>query len=53
MCIRDSHYIVSDEDGVREMADSQVLLTENGKDNLPGSMDDSRDVYKRQGVAGR
>ena len=36
------HYIVSDEDGVREMADSQVLLTENGKDNLPGSMDDSR-----------
>ena len=24
------------------MADSQVLLTENGKDNLPGSMDDSR-----------
>ena len=30
------HYIVSDEDGVREMADSQVLLTENGKDNLPG-----------------
>lgn len=36
------HYIVSDEEGVREMADSQVLLTENGKDNLPGSMDDSR-----------
>ena len=36
------HYIVSDEDGVKEMADSQVLLTENGKDNLPGSMDDSR-----------
>ena len=36
------HYIVSDEDGVREMADSQVLLTENGKDNLLGSMDDSR-----------
>lgn len=36
------HYIVSDEEGVREMADSQVLLTENGKDNLPGSMDGPR-----------
>ena len=31
------HYVVSAEDGVREMAGSQVLLTENGKDNLPES----------------
>ena len=35
------HYIVSDEEGVREMADSQVLLTENGKDNLPESRNGS------------
>ena len=29
------HYIVSGEDGVREVTESQVLHTENGKDNLP------------------
>ncbi|WP_373246270.1 VapE domain-containing protein [Phocaeicola massiliensis] len=28
------HYIVSDEDGVKEVSKSQVLPTENGKDNL-------------------
>ena len=32
------HYIVSDEDGVREVTESQVLLAENGKDNLPENM---------------
>lgn len=32
------HYIVSGEDGVREVAGSQVLLAENGKDNLPESV---------------
>ena len=35
------HYIVSGEDGVREVAGSQVLLAENGKDNLPESVDAS------------
>ena len=29
------HYIVSGEDGVREVTESQVLHTENGKGNLP------------------
>ena len=31
------HYIVSDEDGVKEVNKSQVLLTENGKGNLSES----------------
>ena len=35
------HYIVSGEDGVREVAESQVLLTENGKGHSPESKDDS------------
>ncbi|WP_237040244.1 VapE domain-containing protein [Phocaeicola faecalis] len=33
------HYIVSDEDGVKEVDKSQVLLAENGKGNLPESRD--------------
>ena len=33
------HYIVSGEDGVREVTGSQVLLAENGKDNLPENVD--------------
>ena len=33
------HYIVSVEDGVREVTGSQVLLAENGKDNLPENVD--------------
>ena len=32
------HYLVSGEDGVREVTESQVLHTENGKDNLPENM---------------
>ena len=32
------HYIVSGEDGVREVAESQILITENGKGNLLESM---------------
>ena len=35
------HYIVSDEDGVKEVDKSQVLLAENGKGNLL----ESRDVF--------
>ena len=35
------HYIVSGEDGVREVAESQVLLAENGKDNLTESRNGS------------
>ena len=35
------HYIVSDEDGVKEVDKSQVLLAENGKGNLS----ESRDVF--------
>ena len=31
------HYIVSDEDGVKEVSKSQVLPAENGKGNLPES----------------
>ena len=31
------HYIVSDEEGVKEVDKSQVLLAENGKGNLPES----------------
>ena len=33
------HYIVSGEDGVREVTGSQVLPAENGKDNLPENVD--------------
>ncbi len=33
------HYIVSVEDGVREVTGSQVLLAENGKENLPENVD--------------
>ena len=32
------HYIVSGEDGVREVVGSQVILIENGKGNLPESV---------------
>ena len=35
------HYIVSGEDGVREVTESQVLLIENSKGNLPESRDGS------------
>ena len=32
------HYLVSGEEGVREVTESQILITENGKDNLPENM---------------
>ena len=35
------HYIVSDEDGVKEVVESQVLLTENGKGNLSESRNEA------------
>ena len=35
------HYIVSDEDGVKEVSKSQVLLAENGKGNLPESRNEA------------
>ena len=38
------HYIVSDEEGVKEVDKSQVLLAENGKGNLLESRDGFPDV---------
>ena len=35
------HYIVSDEDGVKEVSKSQVLPAENGKGNLPESKNEA------------
>ena len=35
------HYIVSDEDGVKEVSKSQVLPAENGKGNLPESRNEA------------
>ena len=35
------HYIVSDEDGVKEVSKSQVLPAENGKGNLPESKNET------------
>ena len=35
------HYIVSDEDGEKEVVESQVLLTENGKGNLSESRNEA------------
>ena len=35
------HYIVSDEDGVKEVVESQVLPAENGKGNLPESKNEA------------
>ena len=35
------HYIVSDEDGVKEVSKSQVLPAENGKSNLPESRNEA------------
>ena len=35
------HYIVSDEDGVKEVSKSQVLPAENGKGNLSGSRNEA------------
>ena len=35
------HYIVSDEDGVKEVVESQVLPTENGKGNLSESRNEA------------
>ena len=35
------HYIVSDEDGVKEVVESQVLPAENGKGNLPESRNEA------------
>ena len=35
------HYIVSDEDGVKEVSKSQVLLAENGMGNLPESKNET------------